>query len=78
MLNVSGKPYMLLLMIIVLLTMTLTACQTVKPYQRVYLNDENMQAGKRPLKKFASQVHTYREGGSGGGRGKTSGGCGCN
>ena len=53
-------------------------CQTVKPYQRVYLNDENMQAGKKPVNTFNEHVHTYREGASGGGSGKSSGGCGCN
>lgn len=58
--------------------LSLTGCKAVKPYQRAYLNDENMQTGKQPLEKFSSNVHTYREGASGGGRGKTSGGCGCN
>ena len=56
----------------------ISGCQTVKPYQRVYLNDDNMQAGKRPIKTFSDHVHSYREGASGGGHGKGSGGCGCN
>ena len=56
----------------------LSACQAVKPYQRAYLDDEAMQTGKRPVEKFPSNVHTYREGASGGGKGKSSGGCGCN
>jgi len=55
-----------------------TGCQTVKPYQRVYLNDENMQTGKQAIEKFAGNMHTYREAASGGARGKASGGCGCN
>jgi len=54
------------------------SCRTVRPWQRNYLNDESMQLGKRPIEKFAGNVHTYREGASGGGTGKTSGGCGCN
>jgi len=54
------------------------SCQTVKPYQRIYLNDDAMQMTKRPIEKFTSKVHTYREGASGGGRGKSTGGCGCN
>ena len=53
-------------------------CQTVKPYQRAYLNDENMRAGKQPVKTFAGHVHNYREGATGGGDVKGSGGCGCN
>jgi len=55
-----------------------TGCQTVKPYQRAYLNDENMRAGKRPIRIYSSHVHSFREGASGGGEGKNSGGCGCN
>lgn len=54
------------------------SCQTVKPYQRVYLNDYEMRQGKRPIDKMEDNVHTYREGATGGGAGKTSGGCGCN
>lgn len=55
-----------------------SSCKTVKPYQRIYLNDEAMQMTKKTTEKFTSRVHTYREGASGGGRGKSSGGCGCN
>jgi hypothetical protein len=56
----------------------LSACQSVRPYQRAYINDASMQAGRPPIKKFSGNMHTYREGASGGGRGKSSGGCGCN
>ncbi|MBK8193836.1 MAG: DUF4266 domain-containing protein [Lewinellaceae bacterium] len=53
-------------------------CQQVKPYQRVYLNDQAMQPGHRPGCKFEQNVQTYREGATGGGSGKSGGGCGCN
>jgi hypothetical protein len=56
----------------------LQGCSTVKPYQRAYLNDAAMRPGKTDIEKFDISVHTYREGASGGGNGKTSGGCGCN
>ena len=56
----------------------LYGCKEVKPYQRAYLNDAAMRPGKTDIDKFDNSVHTYREGGSGGGNGKTSGGCGCN
>ncbi|PSL44286.1 uncharacterized protein DUF4266 [Chitinophaga niastensis] len=59
-------------------TSLLAACATVKPYQRIYLNDANMKLGKADIEKFDESVHTYREGASGGGNGKGSGGCGCN
>ena len=57
---------------------TLFSCKTVKPYQRVYLNDDAMQAGKRPIDKLPDATHNYREGASGGGSGSSSGGCSCN
>ena len=56
----------------------LFSCKTVKPYQRVYLNDDAMQTGNRPVEKLAAAAHNYREGASGGGSGNSSGGCGCN
>ena len=56
----------------------LQSCVAVKPYQRAYLNDESMQPGKTQIEKFDENVQTYREGSSGGGSGKNSGGCGCN
>ena len=55
-----------------------SGCATVKPYQRIYLNDENMKAGKSLIDKTDYNAESFREGASGGGVGKTSGGCGCN
>jgi Domain of unknown function (DUF4266) len=60
------------------LVLSLQSCHTVKPYQRAYLNDAGMQIGSRPIEKFSSSAHSYREGASGGGTSRTSGGCGCN
>jgi uncharacterized membrane protein len=54
------------------------SCKAVKPYQRAYLNDNAMQVKKDNINKLSSAVHTYKEGASGGGQGKSSGGCGCN
>lgn len=64
--------------IIIISVVLLSACQSVKPYQRAFVNDASMQTGRQPIKKFSGNMHTYREGASGGGRGKSSGGCGCN
>jgi len=63
---------------IVILVILASSCHTVKPYQRTYLNDEAMQTGKRSIEKLSSNAHSYREGASGGGKAKNSGGCGCN
>jgi len=55
-----------------------SSCLTVKPYQRVYLNDNSMQAGKQSIENFTGHVHNYREGATGGTGSGGSGGCGCN
>jgi hypothetical protein len=55
-----------------------TRCATVKPYQRMYVNDSEMKTGVHGGGKFEEQVQVYREGASGGGGRKGSGGCGCN
>lgn len=55
-----------------------SACTTVKPYQRQYLNDDTMQLGATPVEKSEGEAVSYREGASGGDFGKTGGGCGCN
>jgi hypothetical protein len=64
--------------LIVILLSAITACVPVKPYQRVYINDAEMQLGQNKGAKFEEQVQVYREGASGGGSKKGSGGCGCN
>jgi hypothetical protein len=59
-------------------TIVLSACESVKPYQRVYLNDRNMKMGQAGARRAEDNVQAYREGAVGGGSKKTSGGCGCN
>ena len=68
----------ILVITMVITTLLLQSCVTVKPYQRQYLNDGNMQLGKAGIDKIDENIQTYREGSSGGGSGKGSGGCGCN
>ena len=63
---------------IITVALSLQGCSTVKPYQKAWLNDANMKLGKLDIDKFDESIHTYREGASGGGNGKSSGGCGCN
>jgi len=64
--------------ILIIICLTVTACESVRPYQRVYLNDYEMKPGQPGSRKFEEQVHAYREGAAGGGSSKSSGGCGCN
>ncbi len=53
-------------------------CHPVKPYQRVYLNDREMQISNSLSGKFEENAEGIREGASPAGGIYTSGGCGCN
>ena len=55
-----------------------TSCATVKPYQKMYLNQEDMQLSSNKLEVFEENFQTYREGAAGAVGGKVGGGCGCN
>lgn len=63
--------------IFIFLLIFLASCQTVKPYQRAYLNDRDMVFGTSTVEMVETKTHAYREGAAGAGKGKTSGGCGC-
>lgn len=56
----------------------LTSCATVQPYQKQYLNDENMILSESKLEVYETNFESYREGVAGANGGKTGGGCGCN
>ena len=55
-----------------------TGCQVVKPYQRVYLNDPEMQMGNDVTGKYEERVQDIREGAYPAGSHNKAGGCGCN
>lgn len=61
-----------------ILIISFTACVNVRPYQKVYLNDEQMQLSDSPCETFEINFEGYREGAAGGNIGKAGGGCGCN
>lgn len=56
----------------------ITSCVSVKEYQKMYLNDEDMKLSKRKIEMYETNFQTYREGASGANGGKVGGGCGCN
>jgi hypothetical protein len=60
------------------LSLFTTGCTSVKEYQKMYLNDSEMELGARKTQKFETSFQLYREGASGANGGKTGGGCGCN
>jgi len=56
----------------------LSSCEVVKPYQKAYLNEEEMQLSARKVQSFEMNFESYREGAAGATGGKMGGGCGCN
>ena len=56
----------------------LTSCVSVKPYQKMYLNDGEMVASPKKIEKTEISFESYREGAAGANGGKSGGGCGCN
>ena len=59
-------------------TLFITGCATVQPWQKMYINDEEMELKDNKLSTFENSFHTYREGASGADGGAAGGGCGCN
>jgi hypothetical protein len=55
-----------------------TSCKPVKEYQKMYLNDADMELSMRRGQKFENSFELYREGSAGANGGKPGGGCGCN
>jgi hypothetical protein len=62
----------------VLIILLLVSCQALKPYERVYVNDPEMQLAKSPCKNVEGYVESIREGATPTAGSKSSGGCGCN
>lgn len=56
----------------------LNACVSVKAYQKMYLNDSEMELAAKKCEQFEINFEAYREGGAGANGGKVGGGCGCN
>lgn len=55
-----------------------SSCSSVKDYQKMYLNDSEMELAARKIQKFEMSFQLYREGAAGANGGKSGGGCGCN
>lgn len=54
------------------------SCASVKEYQKMHLNDSEMELAARKTQKFETSFQLYREGAGGANGGKNGGGCGCN
>lgn len=60
------------------LVLCFTSCVAVKGYDKVYLNDEDMQLSAQKSERFETNFQIYREAAAGANGGKSGGGCGCN
>ncbi|MGZ3839356.1 MAG: DUF4266 domain-containing protein [Flavisolibacter sp.] len=67
-----------LLLLVLVSSVGLFSCQSVKEYQKNKLNDSEMELSARKVQKFELNFQAYREGASGANGGKSGGGCGCN
>lgn len=56
----------------------LTSCVSVKAYQKMYLNDSEMELAAKKIEFGEMNFEVYREGAAGANGGKVGGGCGCN
>ena len=54
------------------------SCVSVKAYQKMYLNDAEMELAAKKIEMLETNFETYREGAAGANGGKVGGGCGCN
>ena len=62
----------------IVMIISFSQCTSVKGYQKMYLNDEEMMLTNRKIEVFESNFQSYREGAVGGNNGNSGSGCGCN
>ncbi|CAM3932359.1 DUF4266 domain-containing protein [Flavobacterium cucumis] len=64
--------------LIAIVVLGFTSCNSVKEYDKQYINDPDMKLSARSSERFETTFQVYREAASGANGGKTGGGCGCN
>ncbi len=65
-------------LLLIFLAFEVTSCVSVKAYQKMYLNDSEMELAANKCELFETNFEAYREGAAGANGGKVGGGCGCN
>ncbi|WP_396209354.1 DUF4266 domain-containing protein [Flavobacterium sp.] len=63
---------------VVVLFSAMVSCNSVKEYDKQYINDPDMKLSARSSERYETTFQVYREAASGANGGKTGGGCGCN
>lgn len=74
----TSKKILNVLAITFIAAITFSSCVSVKAYQKMYLNDKDMELNPRKIEIYETNFQTYREGAAGANGGKVGGGCGCN
>jgi len=64
--------------VVFIIILLLQSCISLKPYERIYVNDSEMKMGMELEDSFRNYVYTIREGAVTPSSTKSSGGCGCN
>lgn len=67
-----------LTLVLLIIFFSCSSCVAVKEYNKVYLNDLDMELKSPLFERFETTFHIYREAAAGANGGKTGGGCGCN
>lgn len=63
---------------IVCIPIVFNSCVVVKGYEKVNINDPDMELSEKLCDRNVTVFHSYREAAAGANGGKTGGGCGCN
>ena len=64
--------------ILTCILIALSSCVMVKGYEKVNINDPDMELSEKLCDRNVTVFHSYREAAAGANGGKTGGGCGCN
>ena len=64
--------------VIVCCCLLLSACTVVQEFNKIAINDGDMELSVYPCERFETNFQIYREAAAGANGGKTGGGCGCN
>lgn len=71
------SPVKIFIFLLGLGALTVTSCVSLKPYERIYVNDPDMQMGADAGQHFGHYIHSIRESGLPAGSQTSGGGCGC-
>lgn len=66
------------ILFLAMIAVSFGSCTVVKEYEKINLNDPDMELSSKKIDMFETNFQAYREAASGANGGKTGGGCGCN